>query len=53
MSKVWKCQVCGHVQSQNEAPDICPICGVGAEEFVIQRKVLKTGREIWTLGGQG
>jgi hypothetical protein len=23
----------------------------GADEFVIHRKVLKTGREIWTLGG--
>ena len=23
----------------------------GAEEFAISRKVLKTGREIWTLGG--
>jgi len=23
----------------------------GAEEFVVRKKVLKTGREIWTLGG--
>ena len=23
----------------------------GAEEFVIRKKVLKSGREIWTLGG--
>ena len=23
----------------------------GAEEFLIHKKVLKTGREIWTLGG--
>lgn len=23
----------------------------GAESFAIQRKTLKTGREIWTLGG--
>lgn len=25
----------------------------GAEEFLIHKKVLKTGREIWTLGGGG
>ncbi len=23
----------------------------GAEEFKVERKVLKSGREIWTLGG--
>ena len=23
----------------------------GADEFVVQKKVLKTGREVWTLGG--
>ena len=23
----------------------------GAEEFLVHRKILKTGREIWTLGG--
>ena len=23
----------------------------GAEEFLIEKKMLKTGREIWTLGG--
>ena len=25
----------------------------GAEEFHLQKKLLKTGREIWTLGGAG
>ena len=25
----------------------------GAEEFEVHKKVLKTGREIWTLGGGG
>jgi hypothetical protein len=24
----------------------------GADEFIVHRKVLKTGREIWTVGGQ-
>ncbi len=24
----------------------------GAEDFAIHRKVLKSGREIWTLGGE-
>jgi len=25
----------------------------GADEFAIHKKVLKSGREIWTLGGKG
>lgn len=35
--------------------DIAELRGIaeseGAESFAIQRKALKTGREIWTLGG--
>ena len=25
----------------------------GADEFLLQKKTLKSGREIWTIGGEG
>lgn len=31
--KKWICNVCGYVYEGDEAPEICPLCGVGAEEF--------------------
>lgn len=30
----WRCQVCGQVFEGEEPPEICPACGVGAENFV-------------------
>jgi hypothetical protein len=37
--------------------DLAELCGIaeaeGADEMVITKKRLKTGREIWTLGGSG
>lgn len=29
----WICKVCGYVHEGDEAPDVCPICFVGKEEF--------------------
>ncbi len=29
----WRCKVCGYVHSGNEAPDVCPVCGVQKEKF--------------------
>jgi thiamine pyrophosphate-dependent acetolactate synthase large subunit-like protein len=29
----WKCTVCGYVHEGDEPPEICPVCGVGAEMF--------------------
>ena len=31
--KKWICKVCGYVYEGEEAPEICPLCGVGSEEF--------------------
>ena len=31
--KKWVCTVCGYVHEGEEAPEICPLCGVGAEMF--------------------
>jgi len=32
----WVCSVCGYVHEGENAPDKCPVCGVGAEKFVKQ-----------------
>ena len=31
--KKWVCNVCGYVHEGEEAPEVCPLCGVGAEDF--------------------
>jgi rubrerythrin len=33
MMKMWICSVCKHVALGAQAPDKCPVCGVGAEKF--------------------
>jgi NAD(P)H-nitrite reductase large subunit/rubredoxin len=30
----WKCEVCGYIHEGASAPSQCPICGVGADQFV-------------------
>jgi hypothetical protein len=32
--KLWRCQVCGQVFEGEAPPEVCPACGVGAENFV-------------------
>ncbi|MEG0392430.1 MAG: FAD-dependent oxidoreductase, partial [Anaerovoracaceae bacterium] len=32
--RYWKCLVCGEVIESPEAPESCPVCGVGPEQFV-------------------
>lgn len=31
--KKWKCLVCGHTAVGDEPPAVCPVCGVGPEQF--------------------
>ena len=31
--KKWVCSVCGYVHEGDEAPEICPLCGVDASQF--------------------
>lgn len=33
-SKNWKCLVCGEIVEGLTAPEVCPVCGVGPEQFV-------------------
>ncbi len=34
VKKDWKCLVCGEIISGTEAPEACPVCGVGPEQFI-------------------
>ncbi|RMD74482.1 MAG: pyridine nucleotide-disulfide oxidoreductase, partial [Lentisphaerae bacterium] len=29
----WRCKVCGYIHEGDEPPEVCPVCGVGPEEF--------------------
>jgi len=33
--KVWRCAVCGYEEEATEPPEICPVCGAGADAFVV------------------
>jgi len=33
MEKRWRCTVCGYVHRGESPPQVCPVCGVGAEKF--------------------
>lgn len=33
-NRAWKCLVCGEVIMGDEAPEACPVCGVGPEQFI-------------------
>ncbi len=33
MKKTWICTVCGYVHEGEEAPEKCPVCGVGKNKF--------------------
>ncbi len=35
--KKFVCSVCGYVYEGEEAPKVCPVCGVGADKFVEQK----------------
>ena len=34
-TKKWKCSICGYIHEADDLPDdfVCPICGVGKENF--------------------
>ena len=29
----WVCTVCGYIHEGDEPPEMCPVCGVGADMF--------------------
>ena len=36
MEKKFVCSVCGYVHTGESAPDVCPVCKVGADKFIEQ-----------------
>lgn len=32
--KKWKCKICGYIHEGDAPPEVCPVCGVGPEEFI-------------------
>ena len=34
MTKKYRCIVCGYIHEGETAPEECPLCGVGPEDFV-------------------
>ena len=41
-AKAWRCTVCGYNHTGDAPPDVCPICGVGAEDFKPWKEMLVT-----------
>ena len=37
--KKWRCKVCGYIHEGETPPDVCPVCGVGPEEFELMEAV--------------
>lgn len=31
---IWKCLICGELIEGDEPPAVCPVCGVGSEQFI-------------------
>ena len=31
----WVCQICGHNFEGDQPPEVCPICGVGRDQFLV------------------
>lgn len=52
--KIWKCTICGYITQGDTPPEVCPLCGVGAEFFeeVIQEEHKKesTNKHILIIG---
>lgn len=36
--KKWICNVCGYVHEGEEPPEVCPLCGVGSDEFTLDEE---------------
>ncbi|MBF8982586.1 FAD-dependent oxidoreductase [Lutibacter sp. B2] len=55
---MWKCVVCGEIFEGDQPPDICPVCGVGKDQFVnIKKETIDfestTTEKIIIIGNNG
>lgn len=37
--KQWKCTVCGYIHEGKQPPDVCPVCGAGKYQFILNEPV--------------
>ena len=31
----WVCVVCGYEEESDTVPEVCPVCGVGSDQFEV------------------
>lgn len=43
--KKWECTVCGYIHEGDEPPEVCPVCGAGAEYF---KEIIEKAEETVT-----
>ncbi|GIM28284.1 oxidoreductase [Clostridium polyendosporum] len=46
--KLWKCVVCGEIFEYDIAPEICPVCGAGRDQFVEIERTVKEDFKLET-----
>lgn len=55
--KIWKCIVCGEEFESEEAPEVCPACGAGKDQFIeVKREEIKfkqNKKEKYVIVGNG
>jgi flavorubredoxin/NADPH-dependent 2,4-dienoyl-CoA reductase/sulfur reductase-like enzyme len=55
--KIWKCIVCGEEFEAEEAPEVCPACGAGKDQFIeVKREEIKfkqNKKEKYVIVGNG
>ncbi len=51
--KKWVCTVCGYIHEGDEAPEICPLCGVDSSQFelVEEQQLRITRADLWGIFG--
>jgi NAD(P)H-nitrite reductase large subunit/rubredoxin len=44
--KKWRCKICGYIHEGESAPEICPVCGAGPEDFIVLKDILKSSDKV-------
>ncbi|KAJ51353.1 rubrerythrin, partial [Clostridium tetanomorphum DSM 665] len=44
--KKFVCTVCGYVYEGEQAPEKCPLCGVGADKFIEKKNEMSWAKEV-------
>jgi NAD(P)H-nitrite reductase large subunit/rubredoxin len=49
MMKKWRCKICGYIGEGDSPPEICPVCGTTAEDFVVLEDIFLPSQSKRTL----